>query len=34
MEKRKEVGYLTVEQIQEKADQIANSLYGEEVMSQ
>lgn len=34
VEKEKEVGYLTVEQIQEKADQIANSLYGEEVMSQ
>ena len=34
MEKREEVGYLTVEQIQEKAEQIANSLYGEDVMSQ
>lgn len=34
VEKQKEIGYLTVEQIQEKADQIANSLYGEDVMSQ
>ena len=34
VEKKEEIGYLTVEQIQEKADQIANSLYGEEVMSQ
>lgn len=34
VKKQKEVGYLTVEQIQEKADQIANSLYGKEVMSE